>query len=273
MARMKQILIMLIAVVMVGCGKKDESAPQVEEKLPQSGLVKEQEVDPKVPSPTTSTKPEPQAKPKESTEEEIPLSEVTKQKIARAESGDADAQYGLAVDYRAGIGLAKDAGKSAKWCRKAAEQGHVEAQWQLAVIYQNGEGVEKDLKEAAKWYRKAAEQGDAHAQYELGFVYQNGEGVEKDLKEAVKWYRKAADQGFASAQNLLRFMYTFGKGVPEDGVTAYAWCSIAAANGNALSKKYKGSIAKELTSAQIAQAEALVKEMIRKNPKLLKKKE
>ena len=237
MARMKQILIMLIAVVMVGCGKKDESAPQVEEKLPQSGLVKEQEVDPKVPSPTTSTKPEPQAKPKESTEEEIPLSEVTKQKIARAESGDADAQYGLAVDYRAGIGLAKDAGKSAKWCRKAAEQGHVEAQWQLAVIYQNGEGVEKDL------------------------------------KEAVKWYRKAADQGFASAQNLLRFMYTFGKGVPEDGVTAYAWCSIAAANGNALSKKYKGSIAKELTSAQIAQAEALVKEMIRKNPKLLKKKE
>jgi len=273
MARMKQILIMLIAVVMVGCGKKDESAPQVEEKLPQSGLVKEQEVDPKVPSPTTSTKPEPQAKPKESTEEEIPLSEVTKQKIARAESGDADAQYGLAVMYRAGIGLAKDAGKSAKWCRKAAEQGHVKAQWNLAVIYKNGKGVEKDLKEAVKWHRKAAEQGYAYAQYELGFVYKNGEGVGKDLKEAVKWYRKAADQGLAVAQDSLRLRYTFGEGVHEDRVTAYAWCNIAAANGNALSKKYKGSIVKELTSAQIAQAEALVKEMIRKNPKLLKKKE
>jgi hypothetical protein len=270
---MKQILIMLIAVVMVGCGKKDESAPQVEEKLPQSGLVKEQEVDPKVPSPTTSTKPEPQAKPKESTEEEIPLSEVTKQKIARAESGDADAQYGLAVMYRAGIGLAKDAGKSAKWCRKAAEQGHVKAQWNLAVIYKNGKGVEKDLKEAVKWHRKAAEQGYAYAQYELGFVYKNGEGVGKDLKEAVKWYRKAADQGLAAAQDSLRLRYTFGEGVHEDRVTAYAWCNIAAANGNALSKKYKGSIVKELTSAQIAQAEALVKEMIRKNPKLLKKKE
>ena len=237
MARMKQILLMLIAVVMVGCGKKDESAPQVEQKLPQSGVVKEQEVDPKAPSPTTSTKPEPQAKPKESTEEEIPLSEAAKQKIARAESGDADAQYGLAVDYREGIGLAKDAGKSAKWFRKAAEQGHADAQCNLAVIYKNGEGVEKDL------------------------------------KEAVKWYRKAADQGLAEAQDSLRDMYTFGEGVHEDRVTAYAWCSIAAANGNALSKKYKGSIAKELTSAQIAQAEALVKEMIRKNPKLLKKKE
>ena len=237
MARMKQILIMLIAVVMVGCGKKDESAPQVEEKLPQSGLVKEQEVDPKVPSPTASTKLEPQAKPKESTEEEILLSEFTKQEIARAESGDADAQYGLGVCYQAGIGLAKDAGKSAKWFRKAAEQGHVKAQWNLAVIYHIGEGVEKDL------------------------------------KEAVKWYRKAADQGFASAQGSLGFMYKFGEGVPEDEVTAYAWYNISAANGNALSKKYKGSIAKELTSAQIAQAEALAKEMIRKNPKLLKKKE
>jgi len=273
MARMKQILIMLIAVVMVGCGKKDESAPQVEEKLPQSGLVKEQEVDPKVPSPTTSTKPEPQAKPKESTEEEIPLSEFTKQEIARAESGDTDAQYRLGVSYQAGIGLAKDAGKSAKWFRKAAEQGNAVAQLELAWIYKAGEGVEKDLKEAAKWCQQAADQGYAHAQYELGLAYQNGEGVEKDLKEAVKWYRKAADQGFASAQGSLGFMYKFGEGVPEDEVTAYAWYNISAANGNALSKKYKGRIAEEMTSAQIAQAEALAKEMIRKNPKLLKKKE
>ena len=201
MARMKQILLMLIAVVMVGCGKKEESAPQVEEKLPQSGLVKEQEVDPKVPSPATSTKPEPQTKPKESTEEEIPLTEGDKELIAQAESGDADAQFRVGVRYQAGIGLAKDAEK------------------------------------AAKWFRKAAEQGDADAQDSLGF------------------------------------MYEYGKGVPEDEVTAYAWYNIAAANGMARSKKYKGSIAKEMTSAQIAQAEALVKEIIRKNPKLLKKKE
>ena len=141
------------------------------------------------------------------------------------------------------------------------------------MIYHIGEGVEKDLKEAVKWYRKAADQGDAMAQFGLGNRYKTGEGVGKDLKEAVKWYRKAADQGFASAQDSLRDMYTFGEGVHEDRVTAYAWCNIAAANGNALSKKYKGSNAKEMTSAQIAQAEALVKEMIRKNPKLLKKKE
>ena len=97
-AGMKQILLMIVAVAIVGCGKKEDGRPQS---------------DVKAPSLTTSTKPEPQTKPKESTEEEIPLSEATKLKIARAESGDADAQEGLAVRYRGGIGLAKDTEKAA----------------------------------------------------------------------------------------------------------------------------------------------------------------
>ena len=82
-----------------------------------------------------------------------------------------------------------------------AEAGDADAQFNLGVMYYQGLGVEQDLKEAVKWYQKAADQGDvAMAQFNLGVMYEKGKGVEQDFKEAVKWYQKAADQGDAMAQ-------------------------------------------------------------------------
>ena len=150
-----------------------------------------------------------------------------------------------------------------------AEKGLAGAQGNLGAMYFNGEGVQKDFKEAVKWFRKAAEQGDADAQFALGFVYANGIGVPEDDKEAVKWYRKAAEQGGVYAQVYLGYMYVNGEGVPEDLVTAYAWYNIAAANGSKIAKGNKPKIAKDMTPEQIAKGEALAKEMIKKNPKLI----
>ena len=124
--------------------------------------------------------------------------------------------------------------------------------------------------EAAKWYRKAAEQGYVDAQYNLGVAYAHGEGVPEDDKEAVKWFRKAAEQGHAGAQFKLGSAYFNGEGVLEDYVTAYAWWNIAAANGIGPAKKTKGLIAKTMTAEDISKAQELSKEMIKKNPKLLK---
>ena len=95
-------------------------------------------------------------------------------------------------------------------------------------------------------------------------MYASGQGVEKDSKEAVKWFQKAADQGNARAQYVLGFMYAEGRGLMEDNVTAYAWCNIAAANGDANGKIWKPKIAKEMTPEQIAKAEALAKEMVKR---------
>ena len=138
-------------------------------------------------------------------------------------------------------------------------------------MYANGQGVKQDFKEAFKWLQKSADQGFAEAQFVLGMMYQMGEGVEKDLKEAVKLIRKAADQGNAMGQFALGGMYSEGRGVIEDNVTAYAWVNTAAVNGLANGKKFKDLIAKKMTAEQITKAEALSKEMIKKNPKLLKK--
>ena len=73
-----------------------------------------------------------------------------------------------------------------------AEKGDATAQFNLGLMYMNDLGVEKDYAEAAKWYRKSAEQGNANAQNILGIMYEKGNGVEKDYVEALKWYNKAA---------------------------------------------------------------------------------
>jgi TPR repeat protein len=57
-----------------------------------------------------------------------------------------------------------------------AEKGDAFAQWSLGNAYLKGEGVAKDDVEAAKWYRKAAEQNDAVGQYNLGVCYHEGRG-------------------------------------------------------------------------------------------------
>ena len=148
--------------------------------------------------------------------------------------------------------------------------GDADAQRSLAQRYYYGLGVTKDFKKAAKWQRKAADQGWKVAQHNLGFMYARGLGVQQDFKEAVKWYRKAADQGYAKAQYKLGVMYDNGEGVLEDYVTAYAWWNIAAANGSKSAEDNKPKIANDMTPEQIAKAEDLLIEMIKKNPKLLR---
>ena len=66
-------------------------------------------------------------------------------------------------------------------------------------------------------------------------------------------------------------MYQKGKGVEQNNVIAYAWYNIAATNGDQNAKNNKSIVAKKMTPAQIAEAKELVKEMVKKNPKLLNK--
>ena len=61
-----------------------------------------------------------------------------------------------------------------------AEQGEAEAQFKLGFCYDGGRGVAKDYVKAAKWYRKAAEQNYAPAQSNLGCCYDSGLGVAMD---------------------------------------------------------------------------------------------
>ena len=79
-----------------------------------------------------------------------------------AESGEAEAQYRLAVQYQAGLGVVQNPLQAYHWMREAAEQGHGLALHGLGIMYLYGECVEKDAGEAAIWLQRAAEIGRAH---------------------------------------------------------------------------------------------------------------
>ena len=113
-----------------------------------------------------------------------------------------------------------------------------------------------------------AEQGNANSQNNLGELYDYGWGVPKDDEEAVRWYRLAAEQGHASAQSNLGWMYKIGRGIIKENVHAHMWFDIAASLGDkddAL--KNRDEIARYMTSAQIAEAQKLARECVRKKYK------
>lgn len=141
-----------------------------------------------------------------------------------------------------------------------AEAGDAEAQYALGVIYDNGRGVPQDDGEAIKWYRLAAKQGIADAQFNLGVMHAMGEGASQDYGEAVKWYRRAAEQGDAEAQHALGVMYDTGRGVLQDYVEAHKWFNLAAAQNHEGAAQYREQAAKQMTSAQIAEAQQLARQ-------------
>ena len=99
-------------------------------------------------------------------------------------------------------------------------------------------------------------------------MYHKGQGVPQDDKTAVGWYRLAAEQRDANAQNNLGFMYANGKGVLQDNVYAHMWWNIAASSrGSKNASKNRDIIAKRMTPAQIAEAQKLAKECVRKKYK------
>ncbi len=121
---------------------------------------------------------------------------------ARADQGDADAQFGLGIKYANSAGAGLDYVQAAQWYRKAADQSHPLAQFNLGMMYAKGQGMPLDDVEAVIWIRKAAHQGDAGAQFNMGMRYYRAsvDGQKKDVLEsrleAFKWLHLAAVQGY-----------------------------------------------------------------------------
>jgi TPR repeat protein len=100
-----------------------------------------------------------------------------KELIAKADAGDASAQYELAMAYDNGFG--------------AVAQGHGEAHTNLGFLYDLGKGVAQDGARAVELYLKGAESGSLNAMLNLGLSYRQGTGVEVDRVEAFKWLELA----------------------------------------------------------------------------------
>ena len=117
-----------------------------------------------------------------------------------------------------------------------------------------------DYHTAVEEFQLSAERGDVKARYNLGVMYQLGLGVPQDDQEAVRWYRLAAEQGDGSAQFKLGVMYDKGKGVLKDYVLAHMWMNLAAAKGVKEAVKGRDLLEKNMTPAQLAEAQRLARE-------------
>jgi uncharacterized protein len=121
---------------------------------------------------------------------------------AKADQGDADAQFGLGLRYGNAVGDALDFAQAARWYRKAADQDYPLAQYNLGVMFARGQGVPHDNAVSAGWIRKAAEGGDAGGQYDLGVLCHRASvdplrvGKVESRIEAYKWLHLAAAQGY-----------------------------------------------------------------------------
>ena len=90
----------------------------------------------------------------------------------------------------------------------------------------------------------------------------NRESVESLMSFRVA--SPAAEQGDAAGQYNLGLMYRIGRGVPKDYVAAYAWYRLSAYSGMKEGSRSRETIAKEMTLEQIAEAQELSKELLKK---------
>lgn len=95
--------------------------------------------------------------------------------------------------------------------QRQAQSGEAQAQYQLAVRYLRGDGVEKNEAQAVTWLEKSAAQHNADALYVLGSLYAHGNGVTEDKNKAIEFYDKAREQNHPGAQYMLGIMYLEGK--------------------------------------------------------------
>ena len=83
--------------------------------------------------------------------------------------------------------------------RAKAQAGDAAAQFELGDRCYFGRSVPRNHAESARWYQLAAEQGHAGAQVNLGNAYLRGEGLTRNPAEGYVWSALAAEQGQAGA--------------------------------------------------------------------------
>ncbi len=185
--------------------------------------------------------------------------------LADQENATPQSMLGKMNEY--GRGLPQDNEIAIKWYTLSAEQGNAEAQNNLGLVHQYGRSIPHNNEIAAKWYELAANQEFADAQYNLGLMYYTGKGVSFDRDIAYRLWRLAAEQGDAASQLMLSAGHYSGQDIPQDYVKALMWANIVSDSEPDRAFAFQHWTAEQMTPSQIAEAEKLARECIRKNYK------
>jgi len=146
--------------------------------------------------------------------------------------------------------------------RRRADGGDRDAWYELAVEYLTGAHVPRDFRLAADAFEKAAQAGIPEAAFNLGVCYQNGDGRPKDAKQRLRWFALAAEGGHGQATYFLAQAYRQGDQVPQDFIASNALMLLAQRRGVEAARNagvMAGSLSESMAlSAQLAEPGRLV---------------
>ena len=77
---------------------------------------------------------------------------------------------------------------------------------------------------------------------------------------SARKFEVAAEDGAREAQFHLGLLYSTGQGVGRDYVIAHKWFNLAALQGSHEARLFRGEIALDMTSQEIAHAQRLARE-------------
>ena len=183
--------------------------------------------------------------------------------IYAANNGNVESQLSLAQHYESGVkhkGVVifdKDTTKAIHWYKIAADNGSATAQHTLGNYYIKGVSVIKDVDYGVNLLEQSANSNFRRSQVALGELFSTGDCVEKDVYRAIYWYRMAAMQYDIDSQFALGRLYVEECGATHNLALGYMWLNIASEQNHRQAKIYRDRVAKEMTPAQIAEAEFL----------------
>jgi TPR repeat protein len=152
-----------------------------------------------------------------------------REQINNAKTGDAKAEYDLAVEYFNGVNVEADYKKGLKWLKKSVAQDYAEAMSLLGVYKLLGAAdVTADLPGAVELFKGAAEQGNNDARIYLGDIYLTKDLEYYNPEEGLKFLNLAADEENVTALNLLGSLYKESEAVEQDYAKAAEYFQRAA---------------------------------------------
>jgi hypothetical protein len=117
-----------------------------------------------------------------------------------ADAGHVEAQLQVGYIYD----WSEENEDAVKYYRMAADSGDARGQFGLALLYANGEGVARDDSQAVELLQAAARQGHAQAHAALGNAYLDGKlGLGADPAKAREHLEEALERGFEEARRGL----------------------------------------------------------------------
>jgi TPR repeat protein len=79
-----------------------------------------------------------------------------------------------------------------------------------------------------------------------------------DYMPAIRLFRPLAEKGNPKAQSVIGVMYRKGEGVARNPLRAFMWFSMAAARGDAKAKAELHEVSRDMTPAEISQAQEMM---------------